>query len=71
MLPAVFVEAAAVAAVATVAVAEVVVILFPTEYKQWRTSYKGNNVTIRKPSTLMMSLLVVTREAEFLLLLYL
>ena len=41
----------------------VVVILFPTEYKQWRTKYMSNVITTRKSSTLMI-LLVVTREAR-------
>ena len=39
----------------------VVVILFPTEYKQWRREYMSNIITTRKPQILMM-LLVVTRE---------
>ena len=42
---------------------EVVVILFPKEYKQWRTACMDNNITTRKTLTLMI-LLVVTREAR-------
>ena len=41
----------------------VVVNSFPTEYKQSRTEYMGNNKTTRKPYALMI-LLVVTRETR-------
>ena len=41
----------------------VVVILFPREYRQWRTKYMSNVITTRKPSALMI-LLVVSREAR-------
>ena len=47
----------------SVLVMVLVVILFPTEYKQWRTKYMSNIITTRKPQTLMI-LLVVTRETR-------
>ena len=43
-------------------VVAVEVIIFPTEYKQRRTTYMGNNSTTRTLETLI-TLLVVTREA--------
>ena len=42
---------------------QLIVILFPTEYKQLRKAYMSNIITTRKLQTLMV-LLVVTREAR-------